>query len=210
MEAGMDSLIRVWRVIVLVGVAYAVPGGQSADPPKTPYESHGVCPFECCTYRTWTVNADTNLLVDRRDGAVVAVRVCRGQQVQGLTGVVVTTKLGRAVARTSVMLGDERVRTEDSMHVLHYMGEGVWRYWLRGRFGEAFIPSTEECRGRLRERSECDIQLVEKPETTWWARIRAGNGREGWTRQLEHFGNVDACGAGNFTGPGGFAPVRNE
>ena len=34
--------------------------------PALPYESPGACPFECCTYRTWTVEAHTELLRQHR------------------------------------------------------------------------------------------------------------------------------------------------
>lgn len=166
--------------------------GQSA--PQLPYENPGACPFECCTYRTWAVKTDTDLFVERRDNAPVATRVRRGQRVQGLTGVVVTTRLGRAAARKQATIGDQQVEPGEPIYILHYLGEGFWKYWFRGKVGEAFIPEQQNCLGRLRSRSECDIQILVKPETIWWTKVRARNGREGWTRQLEHFGNIDACG----------------
>ena len=31
-------------------------------------------------------------------------------------------------------------------------------------------------------------------QTVWWAKVRDARGREGWTREVDHFGNIDACG----------------
>ena len=91
------------------------------SPPTTPYESPGVCPGECCTYRTWSVLEDTDILADRRAGAGVAFRVRRGTKVRGLTGVVVTTRLGRAVAHRPTALGGLQIRPGEDIKVLYYV-----------------------------------------------------------------------------------------
>jgi hypothetical protein len=186
---------RQLAAAILAGVVSA---GAAPAPPRVPYESPGVCPFECCTYRTWTVDADTDVLADRKDGAAVAFRLRRGQQVRGLTGVVVTTKLGRAVVRKPTVIGSETpidVVPGDDILLLHYVGEGFWKFWIRGRIGEGeFAGKADVCTDEGREPVPCAVQIVEEPETIWWAKVRRGDGREGWTRQVDHFGNVDACG----------------
>src|SRR5437867_12482309 len=80
--------------------------GQSGAP--LPYRDHGACPFEGCTYRDWSVLADTQLLADWRDDARVVTRVQRGTTVRGLTGVVVTTRLGRALVVRQTTIGQRR------------------------------------------------------------------------------------------------------
>lgn len=170
---------------------------HSPERPSVPYEDYGACPFECCTYRTWTVEADTDILSDRRDDAAVAFRVRRGERVQGVTGVVVTSKLGRAEVRRYVTIGigpdPIKVQPGDRVFILHYVGEGYWRFWVRGRVDDDQLPDAEsECASDAGEPSECAIQITETPQTTWWVNIRRGD-REGWTRQVEHFGNIDAC-----------------
>ena len=165
--------------------------------PKVPYEDHGACPFECCTYRTWTVKADTTVRTDRRDNAPVAFRVRAGEQVNGLTGVVVTRKLGRATIREPIVIDSEKLelRAGELVYVVNYIGEGVWKIWTRGRFHHAEIAGKEQtCGGQERAPGRCAAQIVAEPETVWWAKVRNRVGREGWTRQLDHFDNVDACG----------------
>jgi hypothetical protein len=175
-------------------VAALADGPRAPSTPAIPYESPGACPFECCTYRSWSVQADTDLLVDRRDDATVAFRVRRGATVRALTGVVVTTRPGRAVVRRPSALGGVQVRPGDSIVVLHYVGEGFWKLWVRGHVVEDEVPDAESsCGFDTGVRVPCAVQILEEPETVWWVKIRS-RGRDGWTRQVDHFGDVDACG----------------
>jgi hypothetical protein len=168
--------------------------------PRLPYESPGACPFECCTYRAWTVDADTNLLTDRRDGAPVLFAVRRGAPVVGVTVVVVTTEFGRAVAQRATQLGPggAMARPGDELLLIHYLGEGEWKYWFRGRLAEWFLPDPDNCQRVGRRNSAmfeaCAVQVRKKPRTTWWVKVRNREGMEGWTRQVEHFGNIDRRG----------------
>jgi hypothetical protein len=149
-------------------------------------------------YRTWTVEADTRILVDRREGAPTAFHLRSGKTVEGVTGVVVTTKLGRAEVRRPIRIGAERpteVGPQDEILVLHYVGEGFWRYWLRGQLDEDQLPMKDErCENDAGQRIECAVQIVVQPETVWWSKVRSRNGREGWTREMDHFGRVKECG----------------
>jgi hypothetical protein len=163
-----------------------------------PYENVGACPFECCTYRTWTVEADTDILEERKDGAPVVFRVSRGFRVRGVTGVVVTTKPGRARVQLPTTLGTgksrARVKPGEPVFLLHYLGEGYWKLWIRGRIVEdGMQDDMSECVNEAKEPVTCSVRLIEEPETVWWVKIRS-KGREGWTRQVDHFGDIDACG----------------
>jgi hypothetical protein len=190
------------RLTVLV-LACCMPPAMQAEPPApaepaVPYESHGACPFECCTYRTWTVQTDTDILVDRQDDAPVAFRVHRGQRVEGVTGVVVTTTLGRAIVRRESALGEGSdsvpVQPGDPVYVLHYVGEGYWKFWVRGKVGSEQLPEKDDvCVGHDGQTMPCAVQITVQPETTWWAKIRH-DGQEGWTSKVGNFSDIDACG----------------
>jgi hypothetical protein len=183
--------------LTLIGVGVAA-GGLTASPaPPVPVEDHGACPFECCTYRTWSVEADTEIHTDRQDDSPVAFRVRRGEQVLGITGVVVTTRLGRAIVREPILVEPHKpdLMPGSLVYVLSYVGEGVWKIWIKGQSYEMEISSREEiCMGRRGETIACALQIIEEPQTVWWAKVRNSAGQEGWTRQLDHFGNIDACG----------------
>jgi hypothetical protein len=202
--ATLTGRIALATFAALLTVSLAAAGlVQAADeparpsPPKVPYEDHGACPFECCTYRMWTVNAETPVRTDRRDNAPVAFRVRVGEVVDGLTGVVVTTKLGRATIREPIVVDSDKLelRPGEVVYVVNYSGEGVWKIWARGRLYHLEIAGKQEtCGGQERESVPCAAQIVEEPKTVWWAKVRNRTGHEGWTRQLGHFDNVDACG----------------
>ena len=190
---GWTMTMRVWAPAVAIA-ALATIGMQSTAPPvpPLPYENAGACPFECCVYREWSVRADTLLRTRRDDAASVAFHVSRGQKVVGVTGVVVTTKLGLAVARRRTTVGQRKISLAagESLHLLHYVGEGHWKFWLRGQVDqdELRLPADRCAAG------PCDVDVIERPTTVWWAEIRDARGRTGWTRELSHFGNIDACG----------------
>jgi len=187
-----------WLVAGLMTGGTLVLAGQGAV--QLPYEDPGACPFGCCTYRDWTVKADTDILTSRGDDAPRAFRVLRGTTVRGVTGVVVTTRVGRAVVKRETTIGrrHQTVEPGDEVALLHYLGEGYWKYWLRGQIDQEFIPDPDNCR-RSGDRSptmsgRCAVQQEELPETIWWVLIRNQDGQEGWTREVDHFGNIDACG----------------
>jgi hypothetical protein len=183
--------------LALVGLCAGAGGRTTTPAPPVPYEDYGACPFECCTYRIWTVEADTEVHTDRQDSSPVAFRVRRGEQVVGITGIVVTMKLGRAIVRESIVIELQipGLMPGSLVYVLSYVGEGAWKIWVGGQIYETEVSGKEEiCVGRRGETIACAIQITEEPQTAWWAKVRNSTGQEGWTRQLDHFGNMDACG----------------
>ncbi len=88
----------IWFALGMLASACAVraPRYELSEPPL-PFEDHGACPFECCTYRGWTVETTTELRAARSLQAPVVFSVKPGENVVGLNGVVVTRKPGRAV-----------------------------------------------------------------------------------------------------------------
>ena len=186
------------RVLLLLTVSVLLGGSVPISQPSDlvlPFEDEGACPFECCTYRSWTVEADTRILTERSDEAALAFMVERGDRVEGLTGVVVTVAAGRAVVRrsTTVGRGDLAVAPGDDLYVLRYVGEGYWKFWLRGTIDTEQIPWANARCVEGGEAVACAVQITEEPRTEWWARIRDRIGREGWTRELDRFGGIDAC-----------------
>jgi len=163
------------------------------------YEDYGACPFECCTYRRWTVNADTIIYQDRVEGARAAFRVKKGEHVMGLTGIVVTLKPGKAVVKKATQLGlngrQVRVKAGDVLYLLHYEGEGIYKLWFSGRIYEAEMPSApDQVNQSPADKSLQSIQLVSEPQTVWWVKVRNERGQTGWSKQNDHFGDMDACG----------------
>ena len=179
-----------------------VPGGASPAaarpaPPATPgspalpmpFVSEGACPFECCTYREWTVERATDTRVERKEGAPVSFTLRPGDKVQALTGALIVNKAGRARAPRDMKLEDLMLRSGDEVSVLHPLGEGFWLVWKDGKTASA--QANERPSGRAV--GEPELLLLEKPDFTWWVLVRPMQGRPGWSDQPEHFGNKDRC-----------------
>ncbi len=140
------------------------------------------------------------------DSSPVLFRLRRGQRVQGLTGVVVTTELGKAVVRQPTVIGETAlaVAPGDVVYIINYVGEGYWKFWVRGHVDQDQIPGKgEACAGEdqhpvgqlpVASPTACKIQITTEPKTVWWAKVQDARGRVGWTREVDHFGNMDACG----------------
>jgi hypothetical protein len=179
------------------------PGAYTARAQRLPprnYEDRGACPFECCTYREWSVRADTVLYKGRAKNSPAAFRVRKGERVRGLTGVVVTLRPGRAVVIKATTLGHEegkklRVRPGDVLYLLHYEGEGVYKIWFRGKTYEYEMPHAPDghYKGTPGGPMGEFIRKESDPETVWWVKVRNGRGQVGWTKQDEHFGDMDSC-----------------
>ena len=74
------------------------------------------------------------------------------------------------------------------------VGSGDWKIWVKGQTDEQYIGSPAYCASGKHDSDECALRVVEQPENVWWVQIRDALGREGWTREVDHFGNIDSCG----------------
>ena len=152
------------KMVFLLGQALLTLVAAHGPPPV--FIDKGACPFECCTYRQWTVTRDS-VLYDAVNGKRVVGLARKGSKVQGLTGEVRTVPL------------KARTKAGKEVFVLTYLGEGFWKTWDDGV---------------VKQRNDDDLDTHARPKSTWWVRIRLPNGVTGWTKAADNFGNVDACG----------------
>ncbi len=178
------------RVILLawvtgIMVCFSV---SAADQLSLPFEDEGACPFECCTYREWNAIENTRIYKTRDEKSEIIFTAGKGEKVKGLTGIVVTIKPGRALIKKPVALGmDDQVTIPagETLDVLHYEGEGIFKFWFRGKTYSDEIPFPDE---------ETDsIKTVSGPETIWWVKIENAKGQTGWSKETDHFDHMDAC-----------------
>ncbi|WP_421337809.1 hypothetical protein [Aeromonas veronii] len=78
---------------------------SSDEKPRQPYYDWGRCPFEGCTYQSWTTKQEVIVRAEPSLTAKALFRLPRGQQVEGLTGVVITEQPGIVEILRSVKLG---------------------------------------------------------------------------------------------------------
>jgi hypothetical protein len=159
--------------------------------PTAPRFDWGVCPFEGCVYREWTATRKALALEELRPTSREVFRVQPGESVQALTGVVITTTLGRvrAVAPTSLGAANHvAVTPGDKVYVLRYVSEGFYLIWARGRTFEH--RADFDRLGPVRDQPSLEVLSV--VQTEWWVRLRNKEGLEGWCPEPRNFTGNDA------------------
>lgn len=176
------------KVVIAAGLLLATTLAHAQDLPPPAYESAGICPFECCTYRDWTADAEVPVHAIRSERAPVLFRLRRGETVRALTGVVVTDKPGVVKIKSPVHAGSRidgkgpelSLKAGDVVYPLAPLGEGIYRFWYHGKVYE----STEDM---------LPMPTTRDVETTWWKQVRNRQGQTGWTRS-DQFKGADECG----------------
>jgi len=156
-----------------------------------PYNDVGACPFECCTYREWAANKPTVLVKDMTENSPSVFKIRKGEKVQGVTGVVITTKagIGRATRNANLEYYDEKKNTTRNVPIkkgeqfllLTYLGEGVYKVWYKGQILQSSMEDSQ-------------FKRLSEPKSIWWVKIKNRKGQIGWTKLTDNFDNIDSCG----------------
>lgn len=144
-----------------------------AEKPPHVYVDVGACPFECCTYRQWTVEQRT-VILDKPNGKVSVATLAKGEIVAGLTGEVISVPVPVRAGRD---IPDTPIRKGDIFYVIHYDGEGYWKAWLRGEI--TYVHQS--------------VVSIPRVKSDWWVKVRDSRENVGWALSHGNFGNQDAC-----------------
>ena len=174
----MRTIFGAFISILISGFAIF---GQNSRP-TMPFVDKGACPFECCTYREWTVDKATAVRSAMRDGSSIAFRLRKGERVRGLTGSVITSQAGEVRVLKRTKIGPFTAKPGDTLYLLTYVGEGFHRVWYRGKI-------TEE-----ETWDKSTFRQIREPKAVWWVKVRNSKGQIGWSREPDNFGNKDRCG----------------
>jgi hypothetical protein len=68
-------------------------------------------------------------------------------------------------------------------YLLTYQGEGFFKVWCNGKVADEAQPFL-------------NLPSDKMPKADWWVLIETSRGKQGWTRQPDHFDNKDQCGGG--------------
>ncbi|HEY2774102.1 MAG TPA: hypothetical protein VGK20_08630 [Candidatus Binatia bacterium] len=176
------------------------PQEQSQEKPPLPFYDWGVCPFECCTYRQWTLLRPVSFHQTHDKDSPVMFRLEQGQTVTGVTGVAITTKYGTAKVLKSVeTLGftkdPERLpfsgEPGQTLYVLNYEGEWDTLFWYKGKLYSGGIP-VDDCE---KMPASCEyVRPESQAEETWWVMVQTPGGEIGWSDETDAFEHMDACG----------------
>lgn len=173
---------KVISAVLFIASLYV--GGASAQSggPRMPFVDKGACPFECCSYREWTVEKPTVVRTAMRDGSPIAFRLKNGEKVSGVTGTVITTRAGIVRVLKNTTLDNVKLRRGDNLYLLTYLGEGFSKIWYKGRIfqGDPYDQTL--------------YKQIRLPIDVWWVKVKNRRGQTGWSRQPDNFGNKDRCG----------------
>ena len=195
------TLKRAWLLALLVAILIPFAANAQTRPPL-PYEDVGACPFECCTYREWIANKNTPLHRNRNNNTPVVFRVTPRERVQGVTGVVITTRAGEIRIRRAITIqaysprGDNtsrsiQARPGDIVYLLTSQGEGSYKAWFKGQL---IIINAIDVMEQNQRGSAGTGSNIPQTTSTWWVQIKNRRGQTGWTDQPGNFDNKDACG----------------
>jgi len=205
----MSRVPVCFAIVVLAGLAAGcassgkAPARSGAAAPEAelrlPFEDAGACPFECCTYREWTVTAPTEFFRDRDRHSPRVFAAREGERVTGLTGVVVTRKPGRIVLKQEITLedGQNKVRVPAGavLQILHGEGEGYSKVWYQGRTYSSDLVSLDLAPGEEPDTlSTKGANPDSALDAVWWVQVKNQKGQIGWTDETDHFDGMDSCG----------------
>lgn len=192
---------RAWLLALLVAILIPF-AAQAQTRPPLPFEDVGACPFECCTYREWIANKTTAIRRTRNNNSPVAFTVAPRERVQGVTGVVITTRAGEIRIRRPITIqaysprGNNtsrpiQARTGDIVYLLTSHGEGEYKAWFKR---EIIIINAIDVMEQNQPGSAGSGSRLPSTTSTWWVQIKNRRGQTGWTEQARNFDNKDSCG----------------
>ncbi len=158
------------------------------EAPPVPYYDYGGCVGECCGYHKWTANEKVFLRKDHNDSSSIVATVEKNEEVNSLTGIVVTTQPGKIEVLKNIDLNkniDCGVSFEkgNNIYTLHYLGEGYSLIWHNGQLYDCAVMIEEK--EYIKYFTKINREISE-----WWAKVSTKDGREGWTNEIEKFKNV--------------------
>jgi len=158
-----------------------LPGGESKGmaAPALPFYDWGACPYETCGYRQWTAHRSVTVYDTWKQGRRPIAQLAAGDQVTGITGVVITFMPG--LIRMDRDLSGPDLHRGDTVLTYAYRGEGVSAAWFNGRyytdFDISFVkwPDGSGCGG-----AHCAATYRDLGRKSWWAKVKLKSGRTGW------------------------------
>jgi hypothetical protein len=159
------------------------------------YVARGVCPFECCTYRDWTLETTATVRAEPSADASVIANLAVGTVIRADSGNVYVTQPGLVVADQPFPVEETpnapMVAAGDTLYLLDNMGEGFVHTRYRGRIYET---SGAAWFGGGPPGSTTAGRLIRETVSQWWAHVTLADGRAGWVLMDDvRVDGADAC-----------------
>lgn len=172
-------------------------GASFGQRPTAPLRIAGACPFECCTYGTWTTTEPTLVYSQADDTTSSTFTVPAETTLEAVTGHVLLRHIGRALVRDSVYLyiDYDSFRTAepgDTLFLLENVGEGARNVWYAGSVYQAGY----EAFNAMGPSETPPAEILQEGASEWWVNVRTPGGRAGWLwmDQTPTMRGADSCG----------------
>jgi hypothetical protein len=172
----------MFRWVLLLSLISCSVNAFGQNTPNLPYFDRGACPFECCTYRTWIARNNVSLRKEMRTASPLLFSIKKGERVNAITGVVITSKAGIVEVIQDTKIGGLNIKSGSKLYTLTYLGEGFYKIWYKGKIYEESVEG------------EKAFKIVSQPKAVWWVKIKNKKGQIGWTNLSDSFDDQDACG----------------
>jgi hypothetical protein len=170
---------------ILIGSLCISPAFTLEGTPPESLVDKGACPFECCTYRTWYVDEETEIREKPEMHSKIITTVGPGEAVEAITG-----EVHVSAGKFSVRKAFSRYVPGDRLWIYTYLGEGFFKVWFKGRYYEEDFGFSPQ--GTSAYTSEFG-RFEKEPVSVWWVLIKTEDGEVGWTENPDNFSNKDAC-----------------
>jgi hypothetical protein len=183
--------MRTVALMICAGIlsaAFCQDIGESKEmaTPVLPFYDWGACPYETCAYRVWTAHRSVTVYDTWKPARRPIAQLATGDQVTGLTGVVVTFKPG--LIRMDRDLPYQNLKRGDAVLTYADRGEGFAAVWFKGKYHSSFdltfakLPDGSGCNGE-----HCAATYTDLGRKLWRAEIKLISGRTGWVEMdLSH------------------------
>jgi hypothetical protein len=167
---------------------------QVESGPMMPFIDENACPFEGCIYKDWKARKKVDAVEDPSSTwtGAQAVKLKRlftvrkGETVTAIGGLVVFRRAGRMRIDKSMPAetNDGTVITlspGDVIYLLTYHGEFCFTAWFKGQL--IGVETSNTIKGPVipQCRADCDGEILEDGQWTWWVNIQNARGQSGWT-----------------------------
>ena len=183
----------LYRTLILLAISgWSAPLIAIESIPKAPIISSRSCPLECCSYGAKWIAHGRLVAYESPKEATEKFGIEIDEVVVAETGFVVTRKLGETKVLQTTKLGAPNniatplseplitLEPNDILYILRPQGEKCDKFWYEGRFYAAEIAPG--AKGKAFAAGNPMLEILSRPEITWWVKVRNGQGQTGWVK----------------------------
>ena len=149
--------------------------------PKLPVIDNDACPGRDRSVADYRIARSHGMYSSYREGRTLVTTLKARERVTILAGVNVIRKPDRASIRQP---HDGVLQSGDVALGYGFRANGNMDFWAKGVWFEDSLESIIDKGGEcgFRDKTQCDIEIIENGIREWWVQVKTGNGAVGWVR----------------------------